>query len=47
MGTPAEEGGGGKVDMVNAKCFDDIDAVLMAHPAPIDAGMITWLAYNK
>lgn len=47
MGTPAEEGGGGKVDMVNAKCFDGIDAVLMAHPAPIDAGLITWLAYNN
>ena len=31
IGTPAEEGTGGKVDLVNAGCFDDIDAVFQAH----------------
>ena len=31
-GTPAEEGGGGKVKMVEAGAFDGIDAALIAHP---------------
>jgi len=31
-GTPAEEGGGGKVFMVRAGLFDDVDAVLSWHP---------------
>lgn len=32
-GTPAEEGGGGKVFMVRAGFLDDVDAVLTWHPA--------------
>ena len=32
-GTPAEEGGGGKVYFVKAGLFDDVDAVLHWHPA--------------
>ncbi len=32
MGTPAEEGGGGKVLMVEKGAFEDIDFVLMMHP---------------
>ena len=32
-GTPAEEGGGGKIFMVRAGLFDDADAVLSWHPA--------------
>ncbi|MCC9168593.1 amidohydrolase [Pontibacter harenae] len=32
-GTPAEEGGSGKVYMVRAGLFDDVDAVLHWHPA--------------
>ncbi|MCO5178398.1 MAG: hypothetical protein M9890_15695, partial [Thermomicrobiales bacterium] len=32
IGTPAEEGGGGKVIMANAGVFDGIDAVMMMHP---------------
>ncbi len=31
-GTPAEEGGGGKIYMVRAGLFDDVDAVLDWHP---------------
>ena len=31
IGTPAEEGTGGKVDLVNAGCFDDIDAAFQMH----------------
>ena len=32
-GTPAEEGGGGKVYMVRAGLFDDASAVLSWHPS--------------
>src|SRR5690606_8553257 len=32
-GTPAEEGGSGKVYMVRAGLFEDVDAVLVWHPA--------------
>lgn len=32
LGTPAEEGGGGKIIMLKEGCFDDIDYVLMMHP---------------
>lgn len=33
MGTPAEEGGGGKVFMIRDGAFDGIDAAVMIHPA--------------
>jgi amidohydrolase len=33
IGTPAEEGGGGKVILAEAGIFKDIDAALMFHPA--------------
>lgn len=36
MGTPAEEGGGGKVAMIDAGAFQGIDAALMVHPADTD-----------
>jgi amidohydrolase len=32
MGTPAEEGGGGKAIMVDAGLFADVDVVMMIHP---------------
>ena len=32
IGTPAEEGGGGKIEMVKAGVFDKIDAAIMIHP---------------
>ena len=32
IGTPAEEGGGGKVTMVERGVFDDVDVVMMVHP---------------
>jgi aminobenzoyl-glutamate utilization protein B len=35
-GTPAEEGGAGKVYMVRAGLFDDVDAVLHWHPADMN-----------
>ncbi|WVQ82138.1 hypothetical protein IAT38_004266 [Cryptococcus sp. DSM 104549] len=32
IGTPAEEGGGGKVILLNEGVYDDLDACTMAHP---------------
>jgi amidohydrolase len=36
LGTPAEEGGGGKVYMLERGAFDGVDAAMMVHPAPLD-----------
>ncbi|XP_023224724.1 peptidase M20 domain-containing protein 2-like [Centruroides sculpturatus] len=36
LGTPAEEGGGGKIKLLEAGAFKDIDIVLMVHPSPTD-----------
>jgi amidohydrolase len=36
LGTPAEELDGGKIVMVNAGAFDDIDVAMMAHPMPVN-----------
>ncbi|MFD9660891.1 M20 family metallopeptidase [Rhodococcus sp. NPDC059968] len=36
LGTPAEEYGGGKVDMLDAGAFDDVAAAMMVHAAPTD-----------
>ncbi|MBE0634987.1 amidohydrolase, partial [Candidatus Bipolaricaulota bacterium] len=33
MGTPAEEGGGGKVVMIDAGLFEEVDVAMMFHPA--------------
>ena len=37
LGTPAEEGGGGKIVMLESGEFDGLDAALMMHPGPVDA----------
>lgn len=34
IGTPAEEGGGGKLKLIEAGAFRDVDACLMTHPGP-------------
>jgi amidohydrolase len=36
LGTPAEEGGGGKVFLLDAGAFDGVEAALMVHPADAD-----------
>ena len=36
VGTPAEEGGGGKVRLAEAGVFDDIDAAMMFHPGQLN-----------
>jgi len=35
-GTPAEEGGGGKIELIEAGAFADLDLAMMVHPAPVD-----------
>jgi amidohydrolase len=35
-GTPAEEGGGGKIEMLDRGAFGGLDVAMMAHPAPVD-----------
>lgn len=35
-GTPAEEGGGGKIEMIDAGAFGDLDLAMMVHPAAVD-----------
>ena len=36
MGTPAEEGGGGKILLLKGGAFDGAHLAMMTHPAPID-----------
>ena len=33
LGTPAEEGGGGKIDLLKAGVFNNIDVAMMVHPS--------------
>jgi amidohydrolase len=40
IGTPGEEGGGGKVILLDAGVFDGVHAAIMAHPAPGDGDLI-------
>lgn len=35
-GTPAEEGGGGKIELLDRGAFTGLDLALMAHPGPVD-----------
>lgn len=35
-GTPAEEGGGGKIELIEAGAFRDLDLAMLVHPAPVD-----------
>lgn len=35
-GTPAEEGGGGKIELLERGAFAGLDLAMMAHPAPVD-----------
>ncbi|MEY2582677.1 MAG: hypothetical protein QOE09_2526 [Ilumatobacteraceae bacterium] len=36
MGTPAEEGGGGKIEMARRGAFEQVGAAMMVHPADAD-----------
>ncbi|OSX64497.1 hypothetical protein POSPLADRAFT_1180127 [Postia placenta MAD-698-R-SB12] len=34
LGTPAEEGGGGKINLLDGGAYEEMDACLMCHPSP-------------
>ena len=46
LGTPAEEGGGGKVLMAREGAFDGVDAAMMIHPASLDLITMNVLAVS-
>ncbi len=47
LGTPAEEGGGGKVRMIEEGAFEGVDAAVMVHPADADLAMMSSLAVQQ
>jgi amidohydrolase len=44
MGTPAEEGGGGKIYMLERGAFEGVHAAMMVHPAPNELDTMPCLA---
>ena len=44
LGTPAEEGGGGKIIMLERGGFDGVNAAMMVHPAPSELDRMPCLA---
>lgn len=47
IGTPAEEGGGGKVFMLRDGAFDGLDAAVMVHPADRDLPTMEAIAVER
>jgi amidohydrolase len=47
LGTPAEEGGGGKVALAERGAFEGIDAALMVHPAGFDLSRFAAIAIQQ
>ncbi|CAB4389837.1 unnamed protein product [Rhizophagus irregularis] len=47
FGTPAEEGGGGKIFMIKAGAYDDVDVSLMVHPSPFDGSFYSYFAVES
>lgn len=46
LGTPAEEGGGGKIVMINAGALDGVDVAMMIHPAGWDLTRMNTIAVH-
>jgi amidohydrolase len=46
LGTPSEEGGGGKIDLINAGYFRGVHAAMMVHPWPNERLEATCLAVD-
>jgi len=44
LGTPAEEGGGGKILMLRAGSFDGSNLAMMVHPSPLESSRMACLA---
>jgi amidohydrolase len=47
IGTPAEEGGGGKVELAERGAFEGIDAAVMVHPASADLTHMQAIAIDQ
>ena len=47
LGTPAEEGGGGKIVMAQRGAFEGVDAALMVHPAGLDLARFAAIAIQQ
>tara|TARA_S200000501_G_C20872274_1_gene764953 strand:- start:16541 stop:17746 length:1206 start_codon:yes stop_codon:yes gene_type:complete len=47
LGTPAEEGGGGKVFMADRGAFNNVDAAMMVHPAAGDLVKMNTIAIQR
>lgn len=47
LGTPAEEDGGGKIDLMKEGAFEDMDVVFMAHPLQDDAPYLPAVAEQE
>ena len=47
LGSPAEEGGGGKVFMIDRGALDGIEAAMMIHPADADLRWMTTIAVQQ
>ena len=47
LGCPAEESGGGKVDLIRAGAFDDVDVAMMCHPGFFNAASTIILAMQE
>ncbi|MCL4448217.1 MAG: M20 family metallopeptidase [Actinobacteria bacterium] len=44
LGTPGEEGGGGKIIMLQRGAFEDVSVAMMVHPWPVDTLQLNCLA---
>jgi amidohydrolase len=47
LGTPAEEGGGGKILLLQRGAFDGAHAAMMVHPSPYEAAEMPIIAVNQ
>ncbi|NP_001406369.1 xaa-Arg dipeptidase isoform 1 [Mus musculus] len=47
LGTPAEEDGGGKIDLIEAGAFENLDVVFMAHPSQENAAYLPDVAEHE
>lgn len=47
IGTPAEEGGGGKILLLERGVFEGVRAALMVHPGPVDLEFMPTLATTR
>lgn len=47
LGTPAEEGGGGKIRLIDAGALEGVDAAMMLHPAGLELLSMSTLAVSQ